>query len=256
MPGEGTQALEAGPATIRVGLAGWDYPDWRGIVYPKKKTKSFDELGYLARYFDTVEINSTFYRPADPKAAAGWVKRVEHNPAFKFTAKLWKRFTHERATAWTAEGDRARQRRAGRDSGGRPAGGGAAAISLVVQARRGVAGVAARSAGRVRAVPAGPGGAARQLGHRRRPGRADRARGRRRQRRPAALLEFDQAGRARHVAGRLRPPARAQLPGLVPGHAPAATSDTTTSTPPTSSGRGWSASGRWPRGRPSGSSTR
>lgn len=90
-------------ATIRVGLAGWDYPDWRGIVYPEKKTKGFDELGYLARYFDTVEINSTFYRPADPKAAAGWVKRVGHNPAFKFTAKLWKRFTHERVTAWTAK---------------------------------------------------------------------------------------------------------------------------------------------------------
>jgi len=98
MPGEG-----AGSATIRVGLAGWDYPDWRGIVYPQKKSKGFDELGYLARYFDTIEINSTFYRPADPKAAAGWVKRVDHNPAFKFTAKLWKRFTHERGSAWTTD---------------------------------------------------------------------------------------------------------------------------------------------------------
>jgi uncharacterized protein YecE (DUF72 family) len=102
MPGQGTQTPRSGAATIRVGLAGWDYPDWRGIVYPQKKTKTFDELGYLARYFDTVEINSTFYRPADPKAAAGWVKRVDHNPAFKFTAKLWRRFTHERAAAWTA----------------------------------------------------------------------------------------------------------------------------------------------------------
>jgi len=33
-----------------VGTAEWDYPDWRGIVYPnKKKTKSFDELGYQQR---------------------------------------------------------------------------------------------------------------------------------------------------------------------------------------------------------------
>jgi uncharacterized protein YecE (DUF72 family) len=87
-----------------VGPAGWDYPDWRGVVYPnKKKTKSFDELAYLARYFDTVEINNTFYRPGNPKAAAGWVKRVEHNPDFKFTAKLWKRFTHERDNAWKPE---------------------------------------------------------------------------------------------------------------------------------------------------------
>ena len=102
MVGQGREASRIGAATIRVGLAGWDYPDWRGIVYPKKTTKGFDELGYLARYFDTVEINSTFYRPAEPKAAAGWVRRVDHNPAFKFTAKLWKRFTHERASAWTA----------------------------------------------------------------------------------------------------------------------------------------------------------
>ena len=83
---------EDGRAKIRVGTAGWDYPDWRGVVYPnQKKTKSFDELAYLARYFDTVEINNTFYRPGDPKVAAGWTKRVEHNPNFKVTAKLWKR---------------------------------------------------------------------------------------------------------------------------------------------------------------------
>lgn len=100
MSGEG-----ASPgARIRVGPAGWDYPDWRGIVYPNaKKSKTFDELAYLARFFDTIEINSTFYRPGDPKAATSWAKRVTHNPAFKFTAKLWKRFTHERAGAWTAE---------------------------------------------------------------------------------------------------------------------------------------------------------
>jgi uncharacterized protein YecE (DUF72 family) len=91
-------------AKVRIGVAGWDYGDWRGVVYPnKKKTKSFDELAYLARYFDTVEINNTFYRPGNPKAAASWVKRVDHNPDFKFTAKLWKRFTHERGSAWNAD---------------------------------------------------------------------------------------------------------------------------------------------------------
>ena len=96
--------METTGAKVRVGTAGWDYPDWRGIVYPNtKKTKAFDELAYLARYFDTVEINNTFYRPGDPKAAAGWVARVAENPGFKFTAKLWKRFTHERGSAWTAE---------------------------------------------------------------------------------------------------------------------------------------------------------
>jgi uncharacterized protein YecE (DUF72 family) len=88
---------------IRVGTAGWDYPDWQGVVFPKPKPKGFDPLAYLARYFDTIEINATFYRPATAKVAASWADRVQERPEFRFTAKLWRRFTHERATAWTAE---------------------------------------------------------------------------------------------------------------------------------------------------------
>ncbi|HEX9291115.1 MAG TPA: DUF72 domain-containing protein, partial [Anaeromyxobacteraceae bacterium] len=49
---------------IRFGPAGWDYPDWRGAVYPKPAPRGFDPLAYLARWFETVEVNSTFYRPA------------------------------------------------------------------------------------------------------------------------------------------------------------------------------------------------
>lgn len=88
---------------IRVGPAGWDYPDWQGIVYPKPKPKGFDPLAYLCRYFKTVEINSTFYRPPSAKVAGSWVDRVSASADFRFTAKLWKRFTHERSTAWTGE---------------------------------------------------------------------------------------------------------------------------------------------------------
>lgn len=86
-----------------MGPAGWDYPDWRGVIYPTKSSRRFDPLTYLARYFDTIEINSTFYRPATPKTAASWIARVEANPEFRFTAKLWKRFTHERSGAFTAD---------------------------------------------------------------------------------------------------------------------------------------------------------
>jgi uncharacterized protein YecE (DUF72 family) len=88
---------------IRFGPAGWDYPDWAGKVYPKPKPKGFDPLRYLAGYFETVEINSTFYRPPTAVVARGWAKRVEEHDRFRFTAKLYKRFTHERATAWTRE---------------------------------------------------------------------------------------------------------------------------------------------------------
>ena len=81
---------------IRFGPAGWDYPDWRGIVYPRPAPRGFDPLAYLARLFDAVEVNSTFYRPQRPEVARAWCERVAANPAFRFTAKLWRRLTHER----------------------------------------------------------------------------------------------------------------------------------------------------------------
>ena len=81
---------------IRFGPAGWDYPDWRGAVYPKPAPRGFDPLAYLARWFETVEVNSTFYRPARAEVARAWCERVGAHRAFRFTAKLWKRFTHER----------------------------------------------------------------------------------------------------------------------------------------------------------------
>jgi uncharacterized protein YecE (DUF72 family) len=90
---------------IRFGVAGWSYDDWYGPVYPadRKGKRSFDPLAYLARYFDTIEINSTFYRPPAERSAASWARRVADNPAFRFTAKLYQRFTHQRDTAWTTD---------------------------------------------------------------------------------------------------------------------------------------------------------
>jgi uncharacterized protein YecE (DUF72 family) len=88
---------------IRFGVAGWDYNDWWGPVYPVPRPRGFDALGYLARFVDTVEINSTFYRPASAKSAASWARRVVENPGFRFTAKLYQRFTHQREEAWTRD---------------------------------------------------------------------------------------------------------------------------------------------------------
>jgi uncharacterized protein YecE (DUF72 family) len=86
----------------RVGVAGWSYPDWEGIVYPR--TARFDGLSYLARFFDTLEINSSFYRIPAARTTASWVKRVLSNPEFRFTLKLYKGFTHERTA--TADDER------------------------------------------------------------------------------------------------------------------------------------------------------
>jgi len=81
---------------LYVGTAGWNYKDWEGVVYPPVKEKGFDQLSYLAQYFDAVEINSSFYRPPSASSAAGWIKRVGDNPDFLFSYKLWQGFTHRR----------------------------------------------------------------------------------------------------------------------------------------------------------------
>jgi uncharacterized protein YecE (DUF72 family) len=75
---------------IRIGTSGWHYPagagTWNGIFYPKPRPKGFDELEFYSRYFDTVEINSTFYGQPRPEVAAQWAKRTP--PGFLFAAKL------------------------------------------------------------------------------------------------------------------------------------------------------------------------
>jgi len=83
-------------STIRVGPAGWSYPDWAGIVYPRNRPRGFHEAAYLARFFDTIEVNTSFYQPVRAEMARAWVAQVAWNPRFQFTAKLWRRFTHDR----------------------------------------------------------------------------------------------------------------------------------------------------------------
>ena len=83
-------------ANIYVGPAGWSYGDWKGIAYPAVASGSGRELETIAQYFDVVEINTSFYRPPRPEIARVWVRRSAVNPRFRFTAKLYRRFTHER----------------------------------------------------------------------------------------------------------------------------------------------------------------
>jgi uncharacterized protein YecE (DUF72 family) len=80
---------------IRIGPAGWSYADWAGYVYPARRPKGFHEATYLAQFFDTIEINTSFYGPMRADHAKLWVERVSANPRFLFTAKLWQKFTHE-----------------------------------------------------------------------------------------------------------------------------------------------------------------
>ena len=82
---------------VRVGCSGWNYRDWRELVYPKGCPPS-RWLEHYATLFDTVEVNSTFYRLASRDAVARWVEQTP--PHFCFTLKMSRYITHiKRLTA-------------------------------------------------------------------------------------------------------------------------------------------------------------
>lgn len=84
-----------------VGTSGYSYPDWRGVVYPKTMKRdvggSTPELTYLSRYFNTCEINATFYRYFEPEIAKKWCDAIER-PGFEFAIKANQAFTHAAGT--------------------------------------------------------------------------------------------------------------------------------------------------------------
>jgi uncharacterized protein YecE (DUF72 family) len=77
---------------VYIGIAGWSYPDWKEIVYTQPKV---DQLEYISRFVDCVEINSTFYRPPFETTTKSWLVRTAEKKDFFFTAKLHRDFTHE-----------------------------------------------------------------------------------------------------------------------------------------------------------------
>jgi uncharacterized protein YecE (DUF72 family) len=79
------------PRPVRVGCSGWNYADWRGRVYPPGCPPR-RWLEYYATLFDTVEVNSTFYRLARPAAVARWLEQTP--PDFLFTVKASRYLTH------------------------------------------------------------------------------------------------------------------------------------------------------------------
>jgi uncharacterized protein YecE (DUF72 family) len=110
-----SEDMSAECGVVRVGPAGWSYADWAGIVYPRKKPPGFHEAAYLSEYFDTIEINTSFYQPVRPEHCELWLEYVAANPRFRFTAKLWQRFTHEVAAGAPVSAEDERAVRAGFD---------------------------------------------------------------------------------------------------------------------------------------------
>jgi uncharacterized protein YecE (DUF72 family) len=85
-------------ADVRVGTSGWSYPSgpgaWTGVFYPPARggRGRRDELAYYAEHFDTVEVNSSFYRTPAPGTTRRWAARTPSG--FEFSLKLYQKFTH------------------------------------------------------------------------------------------------------------------------------------------------------------------
>lgn len=75
----------------RVGCSGWNYDSWRGDLYPEGVGPA-RWLSLYAQEFDTVEVNSTFYRLASRKAVERWVEQTP--PDFTFAVKASRYLTH------------------------------------------------------------------------------------------------------------------------------------------------------------------
>jgi uncharacterized protein YecE (DUF72 family) len=78
---------------VHVGCSGWVYPHWRERLYPKGLPQR-EWLRYYAERFDTVEVNSTFYRLASPAAAETWAEQSP--PGFLFAVKASRYLTHRK----------------------------------------------------------------------------------------------------------------------------------------------------------------
>ncbi len=87
---------------IHIGTSGWSYPHWQGIFYPEN-VKSKERLEYFSRFFETVEINNSFYQLPGAKTFSSWKKKTGDN--FLFSVKANRFITHIKRlknvkTAW------------------------------------------------------------------------------------------------------------------------------------------------------------
>jgi uncharacterized protein YecE (DUF72 family) len=77
---------------VRIGCSGWNYKDWRERVYPKGCPANRWLEYYSRNLFETVEVNSTFYRLASREAVANWVRQTPEH--FVFALKASRYLTH------------------------------------------------------------------------------------------------------------------------------------------------------------------
>jgi len=78
---------------IRVGTSGWSYEHWRKLFYPESLSQR-EWLQFYSSNFDTVEINSTFYRLPFENMVKGWYRKTPEG--FLFSVKGFRLITHKK----------------------------------------------------------------------------------------------------------------------------------------------------------------
>lgn len=81
---------DVGERPVRIGCSGWNYASWKDELYEGRPARLW--LEHYARYFDTVEVNNTFYRLPNRDAVANWERTAP--PGFLFTIKMSRYVTH------------------------------------------------------------------------------------------------------------------------------------------------------------------
>ena len=89
------------PRPLHVGCSGWNYQSWRGLVYPPGLGAA-RWLEHYAGLFDTVEVNTTFYRLIRRDAVARWVQQTPED--FLFAVKASRYLTHVKRLADIEQG--------------------------------------------------------------------------------------------------------------------------------------------------------
>lgn len=82
-----------GSGRAHIGTSGWNYKHWRNLIYPPKFAQK-NWLTFIADRFDTVEVNTSFYRIPKQETITAWQKSTPEN--FLFALKLWRGITHYR----------------------------------------------------------------------------------------------------------------------------------------------------------------
>ena len=78
--------------SLRIGCSGWNYAHWRNGVFYPPRCPAGGWLRFYAQHFDTVELNTTFYRLPSVEAVRRWVD--ETPDGFVFAVKVSRYLTH------------------------------------------------------------------------------------------------------------------------------------------------------------------